>query len=180
MEYQTIEKPKVFTRSWLKVCVIVLVSLLGVAFIGSAIPMDKTQAEQMLEEAKKVLPQKPSTEAIFLNNFRASLLMTIPGIGIVLAGIILYNTGLVFGAAGITINPPIYGPLLMLVVAITPFFWFEFLAYAAGVTQSLYLAQGILKKNIKREIKRTVFVIALIGLLLLLGAAVEVLFIQQA
>ncbi|HEY4673428.1 MAG TPA: stage II sporulation protein M [Nitrososphaerales archaeon] len=178
MEYQTPEKPKVFTRSWLKVFVIVLVSLLGVAFIGSATPMDKSQAEQMLEEAKKVLPQKPSTDAIFLNNFRASLLMTIPGIGIVLAGIILYNTGAVFGATGVIIN--IYGPLLMLVVAITPFFWFEFLAYAAGVTQSLYLTQGILKKNFKREIKRTVFVIALIALFLLLGAAVEVLFIQQA
>ena len=177
MEYQKPEKPKVFTKSWLKVFVIVLLSLLGVAFIGSAVPLDKTQAEQMLDEARKVLPQKPSIDAIFLNNFRASLLMTIPGIGVVLAGIILYNTGVVFGATGVTTN--IYGPLLMLVVAITPFFWFEFLAYAASVTQCLYLTQGILKKNFKREIKRTVFVIALIALFLLLGAAVEFLFIQQ-
>ena len=150
--------------------------LLGAAFIGSAVPMDKAQAEQMLEEARKILPQKPSTDAIFLNNFRASLLMTIPGIGIVLAGIILYNTGVVFAATGVVQG--IYGPLLMLVVAITPFFWFEFLAYTAGVTQSLYLAKSTLRKSIRGEMKRTAYVIAIIALFLLLGAAVEVIFIE--
>jgi len=145
--------------------------------MGSAVPLERDEAKQMLEEARKILPQKPSTDAIFLNNFRASLLMTIPGIGIVLAGIILYNTGVVFAATGVTTN--IYGPLLMLVVAITPFFWFEFLAYAAGVTQSLLLMKGILKKNIKQEIKRTAYVIAIIAIFLVLGAAVEVIFIER-
>jgi len=178
LEYQVAQKPKLFPNSWLKVFAIVLVGLLTVSFIGSAIPMDKIQAQQLLEEAKKALPQTISTDAIFLNNFRASILMTIPGIGIVLAGIILYNTGVVFGAIGVTTN--IYGPLLMLVVAITPFFWFEFFAYAAGVTQSICLTHGILKKKIRREIKRTAFVIGLIALFLLLGAAVEVLFINRA
>lgn len=176
MEYQTAGKPKLFPRSWKKVFAAVLIGLLGMAFVGSGMPMDKNEAEQLIEEAKKTLPEKVSVDTIFLNNFRASLLMTIPGIGVVLAGIIIYNTGVVFGATGITTN--IYGPLLLLVVAITPFFWLEFLAYAAGATQSLYLMRSIVSKSIKSEIKRTAFVLAIVALFLLIGAAVEVLFIQ--
>lgn len=138
--------------------------------------MDKKQAEELLDQAKKALPEKVSTETIFLNNFRASLLMVIPGLGVVLAGIIIYNTGVVFGATGVIHNIP--GPLLLIAVALTPFFWLEFLAYSAGVTESLYLIRSIIKKHVRGELRRAGFVVLITAIFLLLGAVIEVIFIQ--
>ena len=155
---------------------IILVALIGIALISSSIPMDKKEAEELLAQAKKALPDKISTEAIFLNNFRATLLMVIPGIGAVLAGVIIYNTGVVFGATGVTHNIP--GPLLIIAVALTPFFWLEFLAYSAGVTESLYLLRGIIKKSFRGELRRAGFTVLIAAIFLLLGAAIEIVFIQ--
>lgn len=171
-------KPKLFPRNWFRLFAVVLVALIGIAFISASMPIEEKEAQEIIDQAKQVLPQKVSVDTIFLNNFRATLLMIIPGFGAVLAGIIIYNTGLVFGATGITMN--ISGPLLLLAVALTPFFWFEFLSYAAGVTEGTYLLRGIIRKRARSGLRRTGVVIGIMAIFLLLGAAIEVLFIRAS
>jgi uncharacterized membrane protein SpoIIM required for sporulation len=170
------ELRKIFPRVWMRLYFIVLVGLVLIALIGSAVPLDEAQSREVLEQAEEIIPETINTQAIFLNNLRAALIIMIPGVGAILGGIIIYSTGLVFGAVGQSLG--IFGPGLILLVALTPFFWLEFLAYSASMTQSLFIGYGIYRGGIRKEAIRTVVLLAFVILSLLLGAFVEILFIR--
>ena len=89
--------------------------------------------------------------------------------------LIIFQTGIVFGAAGSSVG--ISGILLYIVTALTPFFWLEFIAYAASITEGIYIIRGIIEKKINLEIKRILLIIILNFSLLLFGAIIEIFFI---
>ncbi len=170
------EVRKVFPPAWRRLFFFVLVGLVLIVLIGSAVPLDEVQAREVLKQAQDIIPETITTQAIFLNNVRAALIIMIPGVGAILGGIIIYSTGLVFGAAGETLG--IFGPGLILLVGLTPFFWLEFLAYSASMTQSLYVGYGIYRGGVRMEAIRTVLLVFFVILSLLLGAFLEILFIR--
>ena len=65
-------RPKLFPRSWFRLFVVVLVALIGIAFISASMPIEKKEAQDIIDQAKKALPQNVSVDSIFLNNFAAS------------------------------------------------------------------------------------------------------------
>lgn len=170
-----VELRKIFPASWVRLYFLVLVGLIGVALLGSAAPLDEAQAGEVLRQADEIIPDNITPELIFLNNVRAALIMMIPGLGAIFGGLIIYSTGLVFGAVGQVAG--IFGPVLILIVALTPFFWLEFLAYSASMTQSLFIGYGIYKGKFRAEGIRTALLILLVVVSLVLGAFVEILFI---
>jgi hypothetical protein len=103
--------------------------------------------------------------------------MLIPGLGLILAPYVLYNTGLVFSASGVVNN--ISGVTLFLTTTILPFFWLEFAAYAASITQNLYLIWAIKSKILRYELRNLAYTLIAIAALLLLGAWVEMIFISS-
>jgi uncharacterized membrane protein SpoIIM required for sporulation len=157
--------------------VIVLIILIGLTAFGSATTIDRSEADRILEDVKKTLPAAPSILDIFSNNIRVALLMIIPGLGLVLAPYVLYNTGLVFSASGVVNDVP--GIALFLATAILPFFWLEFAAYAASVTQNLYLIWAIKSRILRYELRNLAYTVAAVAALLLLGAWVETIFISS-
>ena len=153
-----------------------LVLLVGIATLGAASPLSDVQAEQILEQAQDVMPENVTAVKIFLNNMKVALLMTIPILGIIQGGIIIYSTGVVFSAIGNAMG--VDGLILLITVALTPFFWLEFLAYSAGITQSVLMATSIVgKKRFRSEIVRTLVILPLMTIILIAGAFIEILFI---
>ncbi len=139
--------------------------------------MGKEEADKMLEDVKKSIPSSPNTIDIFSNNVRVALLMLIPGLGLILASYVLYNTGLVFAATGVVNGVP--GLMLLLATSVFPFFWLEFVAYATSTTQNLYLIWAIKSKTLRYELRNLAYTLVIIVVLLMLGAWIETLFISS-
>ena len=156
---------------------IVFLILVGFTAVGSATTLERSEAERILEDVRKIIPDKPNAIDIFSNNIRIALLMLIPGFGLILAPYVLYNTGLVFSATGLANN--VSGITLLLTTTILPFFWLEFAAYAASVTQNLYLISAIKSKKLRYELRNLAFTIIIVTALLLLGAWIEMIFISS-
>lgn len=160
-----------------RVFLLVLFTLISCAALGSATVVRKEEAYTILENVEKNIPYHPTTIDIFINNVRVALLMLIPGLGLILAPYVLYNTGLVFAATGVVND--ISGLVLLLATAILPFFWLEFVAYAASITQNLYLIWAIKSRALRCELKYVGYTLVIIVVLLLLGAWIETLFLSS-
>ena len=156
---------------------IVVLILIGFTALGSATTVERSEAERILEDVKKIVPANPNAIDIFSNNIRIALLMLIPGLGLILGPYVLYNTGLVFSASGLVNN--VSGVTLFLATTILPFFWLEFIAYAASITQNLYLIWAIKSKILRYELRNLAYTIIGIAAPLLLGAWIEMIFISS-
>ena len=104
-----------------------------------------------------------------------NLLMMIPFIGLIFGSLVIFQTGTAFGAAASTVGT--HGIIFYLLTALTPFFWLEFIAYSASMTQGIFILNSLRNKSIKNESIRTLLVIIINFTLLLVGAFVEMLFI---
>ena len=150
---------------------IVFVALLALAMIGASSHLSSGDAESIIERVKAIMPTEPTPYFIFMNNERIALVMLIPILGLILGGFAIYNTGVIFAASGVLKGAS--GIDLLLNTAAYPFFWLEFLAYAAAMTQCIYLTTGIFRKRIRSELKPTLYTIVSSAALLLLGAWIE-------
>jgi len=120
------------------------------------------------------------TLAIFENNFLICLLMFIPFVGFFIGSYVLYNTGLVIGAVGLTSDPHISGVLIFLALFIFPFSWLEYIAYATGFSGNLWLSWRIIRRKGLWELRRTAKLIAISAGLLFAGALIEALIIASS
>ncbi len=159
-----------------KVYLIVLLSLIASTALGSAWSIGEAEAEETVRQFKSMLPERISPLFIFSNNFRASLLMLIPFIGLPLGYYITFSTGRVLAAFGFERH--ISGLLLFGFTAIMPFFWLEFLAYGLTSTECVYLTLGLLKRRVKEELKPLLLTIGISFVLLFAGAWVEFIMVE--
>ena len=166
---------EIFPKYWINSFIFVLIFTVLVGLIGSAFPLDMEQVSEILEQAEELIPVDIDARAIFMNNYRISLIMLTPILGFLFGLLVIFQTGMVFGAAGSSIG--ISGILLYGLTALTPFFWLEFIAYAASMTESIYFIRGLIEKKSNTEIKRVFTIIILNFILLGAGALIEILFI---
>jgi uncharacterized membrane protein SpoIIM required for sporulation len=112
-------------------------------------------------------------------------MMFIPVVGWVLGFWVLYNTGVVIAAQGMSASA--HGvPALVLFFAlfIFPFTWLEFISYSVGLAESFWLTfrviQSFASKGIsfKRELKNASTLITIVTLMLLVAAIIEVVLIM--
>jgi hypothetical protein len=170
----TLELPKrrrLFGRAWWKMLLIVLVVLLTLGGIAASTPLSPQDAAQLEEQVGETLAQDPTPTFIFANNVRIGLAMLIPVVGPLFGGFAIYQTGLVFAAFGISSGLP--GLALFVASMLFPFFWLEFVAYAAAIGQSIFLLASFWRHQIRFEARRTAVVAGLVALLLFVGAFVE-------
>lgn len=158
-------------RKWAHVYLVVLVLLVITVFSSSSLPLSIDEMRGILQEIRKVIPSRPSPDLIFFNNIRILLMMLVPGIGLAIGAFAVFTTGLVFGAVGQCTNLP--GGLLVLGTMFTPFFWLEFLAYAAVMTQNVYLVRSFIRRDFLSPLPTTGIVLITSGLFILAGAFVE-------
>jgi hypothetical protein len=121
--------------------------------------------------------------AIFINNFSLCLLMFIPFAGIAIGLFILFSTGMAFravfdvqaasglsGAASAEIQA---STAILVLVMVGAVFLLEYVSYAIGMTESVWLARRIMQKQWRRELKYLAITIGIVALLLIVGAVVE-------
>ena len=166
---------EIFTTKWKNLFIINLVIIFLFGLIGSSIPLNPQQTTEILDQLEDILPENISEITIFINNYKIALLMMIPFIGLIFGSLVIFQTGTAFGAAASTVGT--HGIIFYLLTALTPFFWLEFIAYSASMTQGIFILNSLRNKSIKNESIRTLLVIIINFTLLLVGAFVEMLFI---
>ena len=189
---------KLFPENWKIKYLLSLIILILIGLLGSAtpIPINSEVQSEIKEAIDDILSKTPTVNLIFFNNTRIALLMMLPIVGIIITISSIYITGVAFSFIGNEVN--ISGTELYILTAMTPFFWLEFLSYAASFMYAFYISkmlilyiisylrsrfyqQSIVKRNINiyQIIRPTMLVISLIVSLLYLGAIVEMYFIES-
>ena len=127
--------------------------------------------------------QRTIIPAIFLNNFSLCLLMFIPLAGLAIGLFILFSTGMAFravfdiqtasglsGAASAEIQA---STAILVLTTIGIVFLLEYISYAIGMTESIWLFRRIIQKKWRSELKYLAVTIGIVALLLIIGAIVE-------
>jgi hypothetical protein len=155
--------------------IVVLIVAVVITVVGSVMPMDAQEAEQIssdLNQTVSALSENGAlTQYIFGNNFFICLIMFVPVVGPVLGGFILFNTGAAIGAVAVAGGYPVIVALFALFL--TPVAWLEFAAYSVSISESVWLFRRILQGRGKHEFRNTCFFITVCAILLLVGAVVE-------
>lgn len=153
----------------------VLIIALMITVLGSLMPMDPQEAEQInsaLDQTVTSLSENGALmQFIFGNNFFICLLMFVPIVGPLLGCYILFNTGTVIGAIATAGGYPL--TIALIALFLTPVAWLEFVAYSVSMGESVWLFRRILQGRGKREFKNACFFVTICAVLLLVGAITE-------
>jgi Stage II sporulation protein M len=165
-------------KRFLTIVIFFLIAV-AVTIAGILTPMSAQDAENRTKDLNTTqqqigkLPLWEMVVAIFQNNFLICLIMFIPFVGFFIGSYVLYNTGLVVGAIGMTNQAHVPGILVFLSLFIFPFSWLEYIAYAMGFSGNLWLSWRLIKGRGLFELKRTAKLIAISAGLLFAGAVIE-------
>lgn len=152
--------------------------------VGAIQTLSQQEATQITDDLNQ-LRDNITIQYVFGNNLFICLMMFIPVVGWVLGFWVLYNTGVVIAAQGMSVSA--HGvPALALFFAlfIFPFTWLEFISYSVGLAESFWLTfrviQSFASKGIsfKRELKNASTLITIVTLMLLVAAIIEVVLIM--
>jgi len=150
------------------IAMVALVTILGV---GALAELGPEQAERIADEAERLVAKNLTPLAILSNNLAASMLMTIPVVGLLLAPVIVYNTGLVFAAVSSTQQVPAW--LLLLTPFVTIYGLFEMLGYGFAVSEGVLFVRQIFRKRLRAELRVLPLVIAITVGMLAFAAVIE-------
>jgi uncharacterized membrane protein SpoIIM required for sporulation len=154
----------------------IFVVALAITAIGTAMPMDLQQANQISDDLNQTVTTLNNNgvllQYIFGNNFLICMLMFVPILGPLLGFFIMFNTGTAIGAIATAGGFP---PALALVsLFLTPVAWLEFAAYSTAMTESVWLLRRFLQRLALRELRRSTIFISITAVLLAVAAIVEV------
>ena len=144
---------------------------------GALTPLSIQDANSLNQEIEQ-LRQNISVQYVFGNNLMLCLPMFIPFVGPVFGLWVMYNTGVVIAAETIAVSPQVSPLLTLLTLFLFPFTWMEFISYSTGFAESVWLIRRGMQGMGKREIKNAAILIAIVAVILLLAAIVEVALIQ--
>jgi len=154
----------------------VLAVAIAVTVIGSQLPVNEEEANQISEELNQTVTtlkeQGGLTQYIFGNNFMICLLMFVPIVGPVAGMYIMFSTGSVVGAIATAGGYPSIVALAALLI--TPVAWLEFAAYATAMGESIWLLRRLLQGRGVSELKKTCIFVSICAALLALAAVIEV------
>ncbi len=140
-------------------------------YIGASTNLSYEDAQFLREEFEKQV-KGIDQNGIFLNNFRISLIMFIPALGIIIGLFTAYMTGTVFKA--FTLTFPQLESIHPLLILITPFGIMEIFSYGLAISQSVILIKAILDKRVNKElIYSTGIQLGIVAVILYIAAVIE-------
>lgn len=153
----------------------VLVAIVIITSFGTLVPVSPEEATNIENEVNQTITSLEQIGGlvpyIFGNNLMIALIMFVPILGPIFGGYVLFNTGTVVAARATALGYP--PTLTFLSLFLTPVAWLEFIAYSTAIASSVWLAVRIFQRNGKHEIVHTAEFIAIVAVLLLVGALVE-------
>lgn len=169
------------------ICAVFILSLL-VTLIGALVPVSPETAQIINNQLNQTLVDGQAQGTldldIFVNNFTLCLLMFIPIAGFFIGMFILFSTGQAFRAVfeiqmanGVATTTPDVSiattTATLVLIGVAVVFLLEFVTYAIGMTESLWIFRRILQNKWKQELKWFIILIGVAALLLAIGAIVE-------
>jgi len=155
--------------------------------IGLLVPVSPQEAQLISDQLNQTVTNGTANGTlitdIFLNNFPLCLLMFVPLAGFGIGMFILFSTGQAFRAvfeiqaangvataSSVDISATTAILALSLIGAV---FLLEYVSYAIGMAESIWLFRRLLQNRWKSEIKYLLFFIGIVALLLIIGSIVE-------
>jgi len=155
--------------------------------IGLLVPVSPQEAQLISDQLNQTVTNGTANGTlitdIFLNNFPLCLLMFVPLAGFGIGMFILFSTGQAFRAvfeiqaangvataSSVDISATTAILALSLIGAV---FLLEYVSYAIGMAESIWLFRRLLQNRWKSEIKFLLFFIGIVALLLIIGSIVE-------
>ncbi len=155
--------------------------------IGLLVPVSPQEAQLISDQLNQTVTNGTANGTlipdIFLNNFPLCLLMFVPLAGFGIGMFILFSTGQAFRAvfeiqaangvataSSVDISATTAILVLFLIGAV---FLLEYVSYAIGMAESIWLFRRLLQNRWKSEIKYLLFFIGIVALLLIIGSIVE-------
>ncbi len=163
-----------------RIITIIVFFLIGViaTSIGTISPLSQQEAQQINQDLEN-LRSNVSVQYIFGNNLLICLVMFVPVVGPIFGLYALYNTGIVVEAQIMAGSTTGISPILaFLLLFIFPFTWLEFISYSTAFAESFWIIRRLGQGLGKREIKNAAILIAIVTILLLIGAIIETVLIQ--
>jgi hypothetical protein len=163
-----------------RIITIIIFFLIGITItcVGTLAPLSKQEADQINQDLKN-LRSNVSVQYIFGNNLLICLVMFIPIVGPIFGLYALYNTGVVIEAQIVAASSTGISPILaFFLLFLFPFTWLEFISYSTAFAESVWIIRRFTQGLGRKEIKNSAVLIAIVTILLLVGAVIETLLIQ--
>jgi hypothetical protein len=149
-----------------------IIAFLILYWTGTQIKLDYDSSIKLKEEFMKKI-QGLNYIGIFANNFTISIIMFVPGIGILFGLFSGYSTGTVFSAIAQTsqTTPDQISPLVIL---LTPFGIMEIFSYGLAISRSSLLLVSLIKKDhVSKQLKYTLIEVMIVTVILFFAALIE-------
>jgi hypothetical protein len=149
-----------------------IIAFLILYWTGTQIKLDYDSSIKLKEEFMKKI-QGLNYIGIFTNNLTISIIMFIPGIGILFGLFSGYSTGTVFSAIAQT-SQATADQISPLVILLTPFGIMEIFSYGLAISRSSLLLISLIKKDhVSKQLKYTLIEIMIVTVILFLAALIE-------
>jgi hypothetical protein len=187
MDYPRFWKTASLRRKRIYSIIFVLILSIVATLVGMLVPLSPQEAQVVFDQLNQTITENTAqgtfVPAIFVNNFSLCLLMFIPLAGLAIGLFILFSTGMAIraifdvqmasGLSGTASAEIQASTAIFALVLIGAVFLLEYISYAIGMTESVWLFRRILQKQWKGELKYLAIFIGVVALLLIIGAIVE-------
>jgi hypothetical protein len=150
-----------------------------VTAVGLLTPVSHQDANSINQE----IGQERNTatvENIFGHNLILCLIMFIPIGGPIFGFLSSYSSGVIMVAQAMSYNPPIPPLLLLFAYFLIPIYWLENVSMSIGLAESVWLIRRTVQGYGKRELRNAAVLIAIVTLILLVSAIIEIILINAS
>jgi hypothetical protein len=149
-----------------------IIAFLILYWTGTQTKLDYSSSIKLKEEFMRKI-QDLNYIGIFANNLAISIIMFIPGIGILFGLFSGYSTGTVFSAIAQT-SQSTASQISPLFILLTPFGIMEIFSYGLAISRSSLLLVSLIKKeNVLKQFKYTIIEVIIVTLILFFAALIE-------
>ena len=187
MDYPRFWKTASLRRKRIYSIIFVLILSIVATLVGMLVPLSPQEAQVVFDQLNQTITENTAqgtfVPAIFVNNFSLCLLMFIPLAGLAIGLFILFSTGMAIraifdvqmasGLSGTASTEIQASTAIFALILIGAVFLLEYVSYAIGMTESVWLFRRILQKQWKGELKYFAIFVGVVALLLIIGAIVE-------
>ena len=187
MDYPRFWKTASLRRKRIYSIIFVLILSIVATLVGMLVPLSPQEAQVVFDQLNQTITENTAqgtfVPAIFVNNFSLCLLMFIPLAGLAIGLFILFSTGMAIraifdvqmasGLSGTASAEIQASTAIFALILIGAVFLLEYVSYAIGMTESVWLFRRILQKQWKGEFKYFAIFVGVVALLLIIGAIVE-------
>jgi hypothetical protein len=143
--------------------------------VGTLTPVSQQDANSINQEIDQER-NAATVENIFTHNLILCLITFIPIVGPIFGFFSSYSSGYVMVAQSMSLGlPPL---LLLLAYFLIPIYWLENISMSIGLAESVWLIRRTTQGYGKRELRNAAVLIAIVTLILLVSAIIEIILIN--